>query len=303
MAILGRAFIAASVAAGVLFILGPLFAQSGAGLLEGTAAFGDWRADRPGLRRLIRPRDLPAPDFAESTSNTARIVRRTNAEKPIVPNGFEVNLFASGLSGPRQIRVAPNGDVFVAESAAGRIRVLRPNGSEAGRPSIFAADLRGPFGIAFYPPGPKPEWIYVGNTDSVVRFPYRSGDMTARAPAETVVPHLPVGGHRTRDVVFSPDGQTMYVSVGSGSNDAEDMEKRGGRDAPASQGDHALGATWGSERDRADVLAFDPQGGHGRIFATGLRIASAWRSCRRAAPCGARPTSATGLATICRRIM
>ncbi len=104
----------------------PLFAQTGAGLLEGTAAFGDWRADHPGTRRLIRPQDLPAPDLAASARNFVRIVHRTNDQKPIVPNGFEVNLFASGLAAPRLIRVAPNGDVFAAESGAGRIRVLRP---------------------------------------------------------------------------------------------------------------------------------------------------------------------------------
>jgi glucose/arabinose dehydrogenase len=249
----------------------PLFGQTGTGLLEGTVAFGDWRADRPGIRRLIRPQDLPAPDTAESARNFVRIVRRTNDQKPIVPNGFEVNLFASNLSAPRIIRVAPNGDVFAAESAAGRIRVLRPNGNNASQSTVFASGLLGPFGIAFYPPGPDPQWVYVGNTDSVVRFPYRNGDQTARGPAEVVVPHLPVGGHKTRDVVFSPDGRTMYVSVGSGSNVGENMERLGTAQVQNWRSDHPLGATWGNENERADVLAFDPQGNNGRIFATGIR--------------------------------
>ncbi|MGB7037135.1 MAG: sorbosone dehydrogenase family protein, partial [Xanthobacteraceae bacterium] len=145
-------------------------------------------------------------------------------QKPIVPNGFEVNLFASGLSGPRIVRTAPNGDVFVAESEAGRIRVLRANPGGAAQASVFAAGLTYPFGIAFYPPGPDPQWVYVGDTDAVVRFPYRNGDVAARGEAQTIVPRLPVGGHHTRDVVFSPDGKTLYVSVGSATNDGEDMD-------------------------------------------------------------------------------
>jgi glucose/arabinose dehydrogenase len=253
----------------------PLGAQAGAGLLEGTAAFGDWHADRPGTRRIIRPQDLPAPNAAESARNSVRIVRRTNDQKPIVPNGFEVNLFASDLTEPRLIRVAPNGDVFAAESAAGRIRVLRGNGNDQAQAqpqaNVFAFGLTGPFGIAFYPPGPNPQWVYVGNTDSVVRFPYRNGDVTARGPAEMVVPHLPVGGHSTRDVQFSPDGKTMYVSVGSGSNAAEGLEKLSGTALQSWQAGHPLGATWGYESERADVLAFDPDGKNRRIFATGIR--------------------------------
>ena len=264
------AVIAMSVAAIGLLTAIPLRAQTGAGLLEGSAAFGDWHADRPGVRRLIRPQDLPAPDLAKSVRNVVRIVHRTD-QKPIVPNGFEVNLFASGLSGPRIIRTAPNGDVFVAESEAGRISVLRANPAGAARASVFASGLTYPFGIAFYPPGPDPQWVYVGDTDAVLRFPYRNGDVSARGEPRTIVPHLPVGGHHTRDVVFSPDGKTMYVSVGSATNDGEDMSKLGGRTLQAFTSDHPLGATWGPEAGRADVLAFDPGGKNERIFATGIR--------------------------------
>jgi glucose/arabinose dehydrogenase len=267
-----RGFIAASAALMIMLVTAiPIVAQTNTGLLEGTAAFGDWHTDRPGTIRLIRPQDLPPPDTAQSARNVVRIVRRTNDQKPIVPNGFEVNLFASDLAAPRMIRVAPNGDVFAAESAAGRIRVLRPNGGTAASSTVFASGLTGPFGIAFYPAGANPEWVYVGNTDSVVRFPYRNGDQTARGPAEIVVPHLPVGGHRTRDVAFSPDGATMYVSVGSGSNVAEDMERKSPAEAQQWQAEHPLGATWGDETDRADVLAFDPQGKNERIYAAGIR--------------------------------
>jgi glucose/arabinose dehydrogenase len=174
--------VAGSVAAFVLAATLPLLAQTNSTLLEGKAAFGDWHADSPGTRRLIRPQDVPALDSAQSVRNTVTNVHRTDAQKPIVPNGFEVNEFASGLDHPRLIRVAPNGDVFAAESAAGSIRVLRPNGARSEQASVFASGLFGPFGIAFYPPGPNPEWVYVGDTDSVVRFPYRNGDLTARGP-------------------------------------------------------------------------------------------------------------------------
>jgi len=266
-----RTIVAASIVGFIIPAACPLLAQMTSKLLEGRAAFGDWHADRPGTRRLIRPQDLPAPDPAESVSNRVTSVHRADAEKPVVPNGFEVNEFASGLEHPRLIRVAPNGDVFAAESAAGRIRVLRPNGGRSAEPTTFASGLFGPFGIAFYPPGPDPQWVYIGNTDSIVRFPYRNGDLRARGPAEIIVPHLPVGGHRTRDVAFSRDGQTMYVSVGSGSNAGEDMEKLSGEELERWQSNHPLGAAWGPETNRADVLAFDPRGKNEHIFATGIR--------------------------------
>src|SRR6516165_2407101 len=118
---------------GTLSLAGlPLIAETNGGLLEGRAAFGDWRADKPGTRRLIRPQDLPP---AAPARKYATIVHRTDQE-PVVPRGFAVNLFASGLVGPRIIRTAPNGDIFVAESTAGRISVLRPNGDEAAKLSV-----------------------------------------------------------------------------------------------------------------------------------------------------------------------
>jgi glucose/arabinose dehydrogenase len=174
------------------------------------------------------------------------------------------------------VRVAPNGDIFVAESGAGRVRVLRADDSSpsAAVSQVFAAGLRRPFGIAFYPPGPNPAYVYVATTAKVVRFPYRSGDLTASGPPETIVPSLPSGGHWTRDIVFSPDGKTMYVSVGSGSNDAEEMDALPGLALSVFAAKHAVGATWSEEEDRADVLAFDADGSHRRVFAAGLRNCS-----------------------------
>ena len=156
-------------------------------------------------------------------------------------------MFAEGLSGPRIIRVAPNGDIFVAETRAGRISVLRA-ADGAASPSaneVYASGLREPFGIAFYPSGDNPQWIYVANTDSVVRFPYHSGDLKASGKPETVVADLPHGyGHSTRDIVFTPDDKRMLVSVGSASNAGEDMgNPPGGLEAWASE--QPLGAAWG----------------------------------------------------------
>ena len=240
-------------------------------MLEGTAAFGDWHDDHPGVRRIIRPQDLPAPNTAESARNFVREVRRTD-QKPIVPNGFEVNLFASGLGEPRIIRVAPNGDVFVAESSAGRIRVLRPGGSGAAQGPAYshrACATRSASRSIRPVPTRSGSMSAIPIPSSAI--PYRNGDRIARGPAEIVVPHLPVGGHSTRDVVFSPDGKTMYVSVGSRSNAGDGMEKLSAAALQAWQSNHPLGAAWGDETERADVLAFDPDGKNRRIFSTGIR--------------------------------
>ncbi len=241
-----------------------------ADLLKGRAAFTDWSADRPSLRRHITPADLPAANVGASYSNGVRIVRRAAGQKPAVPSGFEISLFAEGIE-PRLIRAAPNGDIFVAETSPGRVRVMRP--ASSGRPvgEVFASGLNAPFGIAFYPPGPDPQWVYVANTSSVVRFPYRAGDLTARGASETVVPHLPVRGHYTRDIAFSPDGSKMFVSVGSASNVGDGIGKLDQAALASWISSHPLGAAWGNETERADVLVFDPDGGNRRIYATGIR--------------------------------
>ncbi len=243
----------------------------------GAAAYGDWRTDAPGVRRKLTAADMPAPGVSRSVSNPPRIVARRDGALPKAPDGFAVSLFASGLDQPRVVRVAPDGDVFVAESAAGRVTVLRAadGAPAAASAATFADGLHRPFGIAFYPPGPDPRYVYVAETDRVVRFPYRSGEATAAGPAEVVVPRLPAGrGHWTRDLAFSLDGETLFVSVGSGSNAGEDMAEAPAEGVAAFVAAHPLGAAWGGEEDRADVLAFAPDGGEKGIFATGLRNCS-----------------------------
>lgn len=243
------------------------------GLLQGKDAFGDWQRDRPGIIRLIKPQDLPEPGATRSVANMSTVIPRPKGVVPQVPPGFKIEPFAEGLAGPRIIRVAPNGDIFVAETRAGRIRVLRARDG-ATQPAIkevFASGLNRPFGIAFFPSGDNPHWVYVANTDSVVRFAYQSGDLKASGAPETVVASLPHGyGHSTRDIVFTPDDARMLVSVGSAGNDGEGMGR-----APGGLkewiGRHPLGAAWGEETDRAAVLAFDPDGKNKKLFAAGIR--------------------------------
>jgi glucose/arabinose dehydrogenase len=228
--------------------------------LTGQDALGDWTTDAPGVRRKVTLDDLAKPYDTPSAENHPRIVSRPEGAWPKAPAGFMVTEFATQLEEPRVIVRAPNGDLFLAESRANRIRVLRDADGD-GKPEVnqvFATGLNRPFGIAFYPVGPDPKFVYVGNTDSVVRFPYQNGDTKASGGAETIVPNIPSGdesvgggGHWTRDLEFSPDGKTLYVSVGSRSN--VDDDKR--------------------ETRRANILAFDPDGKNERIFASGIRNA------------------------------
>jgi glucose/arabinose dehydrogenase len=219
--------------------------------------FSDYRQQRPGVVHHITLADLPEPFATESAANGPTVVARPDGAWPVVPPGFKVELYATGLNNPRLIRTAPNGDLFVVESGAQDVKVMRgltPDG-KAQTVTTFATGLRQPFGLAFYPLGADPQWVYIGNTDSVVRFPYRNGDLKARGPAETIVPVLPAhGGHWTRDVAFTLDGKKMFVSVGSASNvDDADTVKR--------------------EFQRADVLEFNPDGSGRRVYAYGIRNA------------------------------
>ncbi len=233
----------------------------------GAAAYGDWSTDAPGVVRHITPADLPPPRPEDSASRSPSIVARPGSALPRVPPGFHVELLASGLDMPRAMRTAPNGDVFLAESGAGRIRILRPGAS----PAVFADGLTLPFGIAFWPPGPEPRYVYVGETGRVVRFPYRPGDQRPSGGPEIIVRRLPTGGHWTRDLAVSPDGKNLFVAVGSSSNIGREM---GAEPPEGFVAAHPPGAAWGDEERRADVLVADPDGGNLRIFATGLRNCS-----------------------------
>jgi glucose/arabinose dehydrogenase len=227
-------------------------------LLTGEAAMGDFTTDAPGVRRILTTADLRPPYETKSADNEAHLVDRPDGAWPRVPEGFKVGLFATGLTNPRMARVAPNGDLFVVESRADRVRVVRDQDGD-GKSDIaetFAEGLKQPFGVHFYP-AKDPRYVYIANTDSVVRFPYEAGDLKARGPAELLVDdiagggRLRGGGHWTRDLVFSRDGSRMYVSVGSRSNVSDDA----------------------SEARRARIFEFSPDGKEERVYATGIRNA------------------------------
>jgi glucose/arabinose dehydrogenase len=204
---------------------------------------------------------------------------------PVPAAGLRVGAFASGLDHPRWLLVLPNGDVLVAESnappkpagstgvmdwiagqvmkragagvpSANRITLLRDanNDGVAETRSVLLRDLRSPFGMALIG-----ERLYVANADAVVSYPYRSGDTTISAPATELV-KLPAGAnhHWTKNLLASPDGNTLYVSVGSNSNVGErGME---------------------AETGRAAIWAVDVKTGANRIFGAGLRnpVGMAW---------------------------
>ena len=258
----GKIAIAAIFAAALLVRYSMLEKLSAAHNDARTAViFSDYRTQRPGVIHKITVQDLPQPYATPSVDRSPRqLIPKPAKAWPQVPEGFKVQLYATGLVNPREIRSAPNGDLFVAESAAGRVKVCRGIGKD-GKPkqtSVFATGLTLPFGMAFYPPGPNPQYIYVANTDSVVRFPYQNGDLEARGPSQTIVPNLPGfgrlrgGGHWTRDLAFSADGKRLFISVGSMSNvDNTDNNPR--------------------EFHRADILVASPEGPDVQVYASGIR--------------------------------
>lgn len=227
----------------------------------------DWRKDAPGMRHRVNVNDLPKPYATPSAGNSPSFIAPDDGQLPKVPAGFEISVFSRDVDHPRLLRTAPNGDLYVVESGRGRISVFRhtAEGVSATR-ATFAEGLSQPFGLAFYPSGPDPKYVYVANIGSVVRMPLAGGT------AETVVPALSTtGGHSTRDIVFSPDDRFMYVSVGSGSNVAEGMDAAPPGGVAAWQAGHGLGSSWGSEDGRALVLRFAPDGSSRHVLATGIR--------------------------------
>jgi glucose/arabinose dehydrogenase len=223
-------------------------------VVTGKAAFVSYKDEKPGTFRKLTVADLPQPYATQSAGNPPGVAPRPANAWPQTLPGFQVQLYAERLIEPREIRTAPNGDLFVAESHGNRIHVFRGITSD-GKPqqsSVFATGLHEPFGIAFYPVGDNPQWVYIGNTNSVVRFPYKNGDLQAGGGPETIIPQLPTGGHSTRDLAFSPDGSKLFVAVGSASN-VDDPD------------------THPSEHHRANILEYTPDGKFVKVYASGIR--------------------------------
>jgi glucose/arabinose dehydrogenase len=252
----GRVFIGMAIVAGGLPV-GCCAAAEEMPLLTGKAAMGDWSQDAPGVRRKITAADLPPPYHTPSAREQARVVARPSNAWPKAPVGFKVEQFATGLRNPRVVTVAPNGDVFVMESGANRVHVFRDADGD-GKPEvseIFASGLDEPFGIAFFPVTGEPQYIYLANTGSVIRYKYRSGDLKATGAPELIVKelsaggHLTGGGHWTRDLQFSADGKSLFVSIGSKSNVSDNDV----------------------ENQRARIFQVNPDGTNMRVYAWGIR--------------------------------
>lgn len=257
-------------------------AQTGA-VHTGAAALAGWKSDAPGVRRHIKPSDLPAPatgtDPEKSIASRVAVVPPPQGARPKVPDGFAVQVFATGFKQPRTLRVAPNGDIFLAESGTGRVLVFRSGASSIpAKPEVFAENLDRPYGIAFVPPA-DPRYVYVAAANQVVRYPYQnpsgSDEAKATGPAEVIIANIPTKRHWTRDLAVSRDGQRLFLAVGSASNlgvgGMPDMTPEQIRQHEAT---HGRGAAWGEEENRAVVRVFDPAGKSVRNYATGLRNCS-----------------------------
>jgi len=191
--------------------------------------------------------DLPAPFATKSAGNGPDKSTPPEGFLPTVPAGFHVNIFAKDFKNPRFLASAPNGDVFVADTGAGEVVVLRDPQRTGGaqQREVFAGSLNRPFGIAFHD-----DYVYIANTGEVVRFHYDKQTSKRLGEAEHVLDLPPGGGHFSRTIAFSADGKKLFMSVGSSSN--IDLEK---------------------DQRRGAVLISDPDGKDARIYASGLRNA------------------------------
>lgn len=188
--------------------------------------------------------NLPHPYATPSSGNGPEKEEPPEGFLPKVPPGFRVNVFAADFKVPRWMFVAPNGDIFVAETGADQVDVLRDPHHTGGAEErvVFAKGLDRPFGIAFHD-----DYVYIGDTKELLRFKYDPKTSERLGEAEPLM-RLPGGGHSTRSVAIAPDGKHLFVSVGSGSN---------------------IGV--GEPPIRAAITICDLDGKNARQYATGLR--------------------------------
>jgi glucose/arabinose dehydrogenase len=188
--------------------------------------------------------NLPAPYATKSAGNAPHGEAPPPGFLPTVPQGFKINVFASDFKTPRWMTIAPNGDIFLAETGANQIVVLRDPGNTgtATAREVFATGTTRVFGIAF-----KDDYVYIGNMTQLVRFRYDPKTSKRLGEAELLM-KLPGGGHNTRSVAIAPDGKHLFVGVGSGSN-----------------------INTGEEPIRAAVTICDLDGKNARLWGTGLR--------------------------------
>ena len=210
--------------------------------------------DKPVVNR-VDPSTLAKPFETKSARRSSKVIPQPANAKISLPKGFKINVFAEGgFREPRWMALAPNGDVFLADSHGNSIIVLRDKNKDgvAEERFVFSDKLSQPFGMAFHK-----DWFYVANTDSIVRFSYKSGQTVAEGAPEKLVELTPGGynQHWTRNILFSPDGTKMFVSIGSATNVSVEADPK-----------------------RAAISVYDPDGKNQRIYAAGLRnpIGLAW---------------------------
>jgi len=213
-------------------------------------------ANQPGnvVKTAIGDITLPPPYATESKTNNSKVIGWPAGKTPKAPEGFTVTKFADGFENPRWTYIAPNQDIFVVESGTrsskNQITVLRDKDKDGKFETrqVFISGLNKPFGMLVLK-----DFFYIANTDGLYRYPYKNNPLKLESKGEKIL-ELPAGGynnHWTRNLLASPDGSKIYVSVGSGSNNGENgMDK---------------------EIRRAAILEINPDGTGEKIFASGLR--------------------------------
>jgi glucose/arabinose dehydrogenase len=201
----------------------------------------------PGLRAQVtngKKPELPPPFASKSATNPAQEGKLPQGFLPTVPEGFKINIFAADFKGPRWMVLAHNGDSFLAATVGGIVAVLRDRkGFERTQQNeVFASGLREPYGIVFHD-----DYVYVGDTDALLRFKYDAKTSKRQGEAEHLI-DLPTGGHSTRSLSLTPDGKHLLVGIGSASNIGIESDTR-----------------------RAAITICDFDGKNARLYATGIR--------------------------------
>lgn len=217
------------------------------GILVITATFASAQAQQ-------QP-ELPPPYASKSVVNNSLVVGWTKGKTPVAPEGFTVRKLADGFKSPRWVYVAPNGDLFVSEAAthgtsANQVSILQDQDKDGVYETrdVFLSQLNQPFGMLVLD-----TFFYVANTDGLWMYPYETGAKAVKGAGRKIL-DLPAGGynnHWTRNIIASPDGKKIYVSVGSGSNVGENGMQH--------------------EVRRANILVVNPDGSDEKVYAAGLR--------------------------------
>jgi glucose/arabinose dehydrogenase len=202
--------------------------------------------------------ELPPPFHTPSVRKPSKVIGWPQGRMPTPAPGFEVSLFAENLNNPREAYVLPNGDVLIVEAARewpdrpqkspNRITLFRDTNKDGKYDlrQLLLTGLNMPHGMLLLG-----NWFYVGNTDAVVRYPYKTGQTRIEGQGQKIL-DLPVGGHFTRNLVADPSGKKIYVAVGSATNvDEQRIDEKDPR--------------------RAAILEINPDGSGMRVFASGLR--------------------------------